>query len=124
MGGFATARGAALVMLAAVTAWALVKNRSETDATRLGLRASLLLSPVLHPWYLGWALAFEPLGPSAPWLLLSLTAVLNYGVLSTPAEGRDFHLPLAWRWVEYGAPLALAIVLGVRARSRAESGRT
>ena len=124
VGGFATAHGAALVMLAAVTAWALVKRRSETDATRLGLRASLLLSPVLHPWYLGWALAFEPLGPSAPWLLLSLTAVLNYGVLSTPAEGRDFHLPLAWRWVEYGAPLALAIVLGVRARSRAESGRT
>ena len=116
LGGFAAARSTALAMLVALMAWAFVKIASATQATRIGLRAALLLSPVLHPWYLGWALAFEPLGPSAPWLLLSLTAVLNYGVLSTPPEGRDFHLPLAWRWVEYGVPLALAIVLAVRAR--------
>ena len=31
--------------------------------TRVALRAGLLMSPVLHPWYLGWALVFEPLGP-------------------------------------------------------------
>jgi hypothetical protein len=115
-GGFSAARNVALVLLAAVVAWAFVKIPSEADATRFALRGSLLLSPVLHPWYLGWVLAFEPPGPSGPWLLLSLTAVLNYGVLSTPAEGRDFHLPLAWRWVEYGAPLALALLLAVRAR--------
>ena len=115
-GGFATARGTALVLLAALMAWAFVKIPSDGAATRLALRGSLLLSPVLHPWYLGWALAFEPLGLSGPWLLLSLTAVLNYGVFATPAEGRDFHLPLAWRWVEYGAPLALAILLALRAR--------
>jgi hypothetical protein len=115
-GGFAAARSAAFVLLAAVMAWAFVKIPSEAGAARCALRGSLLLSPVLHPWYLGWVLAFEPLGPSGPWLLLSLTAVLNYGVLSTPAEGRDFHLPLAWRWVEYGAPLALAILLALLAR--------
>ena len=123
LGGFATARGAALVLLAAVMAWAFVRIPSEADAVRTTLRGSLLLSPVLHPWYLGWVLALEPLGPSGPWQLLSLTAVLNYGVLSTPAEGRDFHLPLAWRWVEYGAPLALAILLALRAR-RAAARRT
>ena len=71
---------------------------------------------MLHPWYLGWVLAFEPIGLSGPWLLLSLTAVLNYGVLATPAEGRGFHLSLAWRWVEYGAPLALALLLALQAR--------
>jgi len=76
------------------------------------------VSPVVHPWYLGWALLFEPLAPSAPWLLLSLTAILNYGLLAPPAAGRDFHLPLAWRWVEYGAPLALGLLAAVRAVRR------
>jgi hypothetical protein len=116
VGSFAPARSVALVLLAAVIAWAFVKIPSEAEAARWAVRGSLLLSPVLHPWYLGWVLAFEPLGSSGPWLLLSLTAVLNYGVLATPAEGRDFHLPLAWRWVEYGAPLALALWLALRAR--------
>jgi glycosyl transferase family 87 len=117
--GYGAARGVALALIAALMAWALVRLPAAADATRLSLRGALLLSPVLHPWYLGWALAFEPLAPSAPWLLLSLTAVLNYGVLSTPAAGRNFHLPLAWRCVEYGAPLVLAIVLALRARGTA-----
>jgi hypothetical protein len=115
-GRHAAARGLALVLLAALAVWALRKVASEAEGTRLVLRGALLLSPVLHPWYLGWALAFEPLKPSGPWLLLSLTAILNYGVLATPAEGRSFHLPLVWRWVEYGVPLALAILLAVRDR--------
>jgi hypothetical protein len=121
LGGFAAARTASLAALGVVIAWALVQVPGEAEATRLALRASLLLSPVLHPWYLGWALAFEPLGLSAPWLLLSLTAILNYGVLSTPSEGRDFHLSLAWRWVEYGVPLALAI--GIALHQRRGAGR-
>jgi hypothetical protein len=115
-GGFIVARGVALALVLALVAWALVRRPSATGATRLCMRGALLLSPVLHPWYLGWALAFEPLSPSAPWLLLSLTAVLNYGVLATPAEGRDFHLSLGWRWVEYGAPLLLAVLLALKAR--------
>ena len=117
-GSHATARGVALALLAALLAWAFLRVGDETAAARLAARGSLLLSPVLHPWYLGWALLFEPIRPSAPWLLLSLTAVLNYGVFATPAEGRSFHLPLAWRWVEYGAPLALAILLWMRDRRK------
>jgi hypothetical protein len=115
-GSFAAARGVALALFAGLVAWALVRIPCEARATRVALRSALLLSPVLHPWYLGYALVFEPLGPSAPWLLLSLTAVLNYGVLSAPALGRDFHLPLAWRWLEYGAPLALAALLALLRR--------
>ena len=121
-GSHAAARGVAIALVAAVVVWALVKIPEETGAARFAMRGSLLLSPVVHPWYLGWALAFEPHAPSAPWLLLSLTAVLNYGVMATPAEGRDFHLPLVWRWVEYGAPLVLAIALAWRARRAAAGG--
>src|SRR5262249_12681703 len=115
-GGFAVARGVTLALLGGLMAWALVMRPTAPSATRLCMRAALLLSPVLHPWYLGWALAYEPLSPSGPGLLLPLTAVLTYGVLATPAAGRDFHLSLAGRWVEYGAPLLLAILLALEKR--------
>jgi hypothetical protein len=63
-------------------------------------------------------LLFEPLGPSAPWVLLSLTAVLSYGVLAPPLEGGDFHLSLGWRGVEYGVPALVALVLAWGRRAR------
>jgi Glycosyltransferase family 87 len=119
-GGFDAARAAALVLIGVVVAWALWKAWGTLEGTRLTVRAATLVGPVLHPWYLGWALMFEPFGPSLPWLLLSLTVTLNYGVFAIPAEGRDFHLPMTWRWVEYGVPLLAAVVLAwSRRRARA-----
>jgi hypothetical protein len=94
-------------------------------ATRAALRAGLIVSPVVHPWYLAWALVFEPLGRSPGWLLLSLTCVLSYGLFAPPAEGGDFHLSLGWRWVEYGAPLALVAALAaIRQRRRSDARHT
>ncbi len=115
-GGFAPARSVSLLLVGAVCALAWWRARSPEDATRSGLGAVLLTSPVLHPWYLGWMLCFQPLRLGWGWLVLSLTAILNYGVLATPSEGRAFHLPLAWRWVEYGLPAATVLVLALRAR--------
>ena len=117
-GHFTTARAVALLALALALAFAWWKNWEAERAARLGFRAGYLLTPVAHPWYLGWILMFEPLRPSPPWLLLSLTAILNYGVLATPSEGRDFHVPLAWRWVEYGLPAMLGLALLARHRLR------
>ena len=115
-GRFEAARTLGLAIVAVVLVIALVRRRPPERGARDVLRAAALTSPVLHPWYLGWVLVFEPLAPSAPWLLLSLTAILNYGVFGAPREGADFHLPLLWRWVEYGLPALLAVVLAVRAR--------
>jgi hypothetical protein len=106
---------ALLALTLAVLAW---RGWDAARTTRFGTRAGFLLSPVAHPWYLGWVLVLEPLAPSAPWLLLSLTAVLSYGVLAPSAEGVGFHLPLAWRWFEYGVPLLLAVVLAFARRTR------
>ncbi len=115
-GSFARARAIAIGIVALVTlAWLVGRARAER-AARATLRTALLVSPVLHPWYLGWALVFEPLAPAWPWALLSLTVFLNYGVLATPAEGHDYHLPLAWRWVEYGLPAAVALAIAWRRR--------
>lgn len=119
-GSDALARAIAAAGVAAVLGFAFARGIAPERATQLGLRTALLLSPVVHPWYLGWLMMFEPLGPSWPWITLSLTMILNYGVLRTPAAGRDFHLSLGWRWIEYGIPLAVAITVFIarRARSR------
>lgn len=114
------ARVLAFALLAAVVAFLAWRRVEAARAVRATLRAAFLLSPVAHPWYLAWVLAWEPLAPSAPWLLLSATAFLSYGVFATPAEGGAFHLPLAWRCLEYGLPLALAALLAVRARRHGE----
>jgi hypothetical protein len=122
-GDFGVARGWALAAVAAVAAAALALGWDTLRATRVVLRAGTLAGPVMHPWYLGWTLMLEPLAPSAAWLLLSCTAILNYGVLAPPPAGAAYHLPLAWRWAEYGAPLALAAAMWLarRGRSAADS---
>lgn len=121
LAGDAGARALAAVAVAVTAGVLLARRRDAWTATRQVTRVALLAGPVLHPWYLGWALALEPPRASAPWLVLSATALLNYGVFSAPAEGGAFHLPLAWRWVEYGVPLLLAAGLAVLARRRKEA---
>jgi hypothetical protein len=118
-GGFTGARIAGLLVIAAVAVWAWHRATSPEHGTRRVSQAALLVSPVLHPWYLGWVLLYEPLRISWPWIVLSGTVVLNYGVLSPPAEGGGFHLPLAWRAVEYGVPALVAVAVARRRGARA-----
>jgi hypothetical protein len=112
LGGFDAARFAVGGLIVLAILWAWRRYADGLDASRAVLRVATVAAPVVHPWYLGWTLMFEPRRPSAPWLLLSLTAVLNYGVLVSPVEGRDYHLSVGWRAVEYGVPLACALILG------------
>ena len=118
LGSFDAARWAVGGIIVGVMALALWKGWETLQASRLVIRVATMASAVVHPWYLGWTLMFEPFGPSAPWLLLSLTATLNYGLFRIPAEGASYHLPLAWRWVEYGLPLLLAVILTLHRRNR------
>jgi hypothetical protein len=121
--GDARARGVAAGFVVVVLGILLWRRTGAALATRAAMRTVLLAGPVLHPWYLGWALVLEPLAPSWPWLVLSAFSLLNYGLLAAPREGAAFHLPLAWRWFEYGAPLALAAALLARRRLRREEPR-
>ncbi|HEY6865792.1 MAG TPA: glycosyltransferase 87 family protein [Candidatus Eisenbacteria bacterium] len=123
-GSARAARAVGFAALVAVVLVAIARGWGAVRGARATLKAGLLVSPVAHPWYQGWYLMLEPFAPSAPWILLSGTAILSYGVLAAPPEGLNFHLPLAWRAVEYGVPAALAAVAGSRSRGAARDGST
>lgn len=77
--------------------------------------ASLLLTPVLHPWYLLWALALCPLWPAAapPVLVLCALAPLAYLPLESWLTGGGWHEPTWARFLQHGAAwgtLALVVV--------------
>ena len=116
--GDSGARLVAALAVGAVMVIALWRRLPAAAGTQAVLRAGLLFGPVLHPWYLGWVLALEPLAPSPAWLLLSCTALLGYGVFSVPAEGGAYHPGPGWRVVEFGLPALLALGLALRARRR------
>jgi hypothetical protein len=117
------ARWIAISIVASVIGVALSRGLDPANGARLVTRTAFLVTPVAHPWSLGWVLVYEPLGPSLPWLLLSATAILSYGVLVPPLEGERFHLSLGWRWIEYGVPLALGIGLAIAQRGTARTTR-
>jgi len=122
LGGFGRARALTLALAIGIAAWMLWRRATPPRGTRVVLGTALVTSPVVHPWYAGWLLMFEPLRTSWGWLLLSGLLILNYGFLAAPEAGRAFHPPLSWRLIEYGLPLALA--LAIRWRGRRGSGET
>lgn len=84
------------------------------DPARLLLHvagALVLLSPVVHPWYLLW-----PLVPALalgvwPWAVLATTGLLSYAVLASyDAASSTWSEPTWVVWVEY-PPLAAALLI-------------
>jgi hypothetical protein len=76
----------------------------------LGLAGVLLLAPTLHPWYVLWVLPFAAAYASVPWLLFAALVPLAY-------LGSGGDVPLSVRGVEYGLPLAAAVILALRRRA-------
>jgi hypothetical protein len=73
--------------------------------------ALILLSPVVHPWYLLWALVPALLVGAWPWVVLSTTVLLSYLVLGSYDSVSGSWTEASWiRWVEY-PPLLLAFLL-------------
>jgi hypothetical protein len=128
---FASAKASAVALLVAVLgrAWAQAR-RSEPVFDLLGpfCLALLLVSPVVHPWYLMWALPFGLLWLASPgaramgaavclWVALAVLAyVPRIGALGTGVWQSDGP----WRLAEYvpvWIALALAAARGVKARN-------
>lgn len=113
---FAAAKATTLALLGIIGLIALIRARTYADLLGPCICALLLLAPVVHPWYLLWALPFAALAaPSRRWswafLLWSTLIWLAY--LPRPAYLRtgDWS-PSTWAlWAQY-APVWIALVLG------------
>jgi len=85
------------------------------------MAASLLLAPMIYPWYLIWLVPFAVTLATVPLLVWSLAVLLVYRVWAIAAAGGPWEVPpslLAW---EYGLVLAAGVVvvlIGRRAAAR------
>jgi hypothetical protein len=77
-------------------------------ATGVSLALFLLLSPVLHPWYVLWVLPFAALRRSAPFLYLASAVPFGYALLH-PVAPFSPGLVLALEYVPTGALLAVSL---------------
>jgi hypothetical protein len=114
LGGGASA--AALCAALLILSIALV-TFLETDLWRSAFSVFgglIVFSPIVHYWYISWALAFVPLFPSTAWLFLSGAISLYFLVRLTA----DWSLPL-WAQVTvfttFGIILALEAIPALRA---------
>ena len=122
-GALLAARWICLGALAAVTVAAAACWRDPVCGAAAAMAALLLLSPVVHPWYVLWVLAFVPMLPSPPWVALSWLAFLGYQVL-VPYRTSGVWQPaewVVWGGVRTRVPAAR---MGSRAAGAARTGPT
>ncbi len=109
-GDLAAAKRFAAILTAAV-ALACLRRRASPAATALAvLTAALLLSPVLHPWYLTWLVPFLAVRPSASLVTWTGSVVFAYVAWTGFHAAGEYAVPLGVRALELGLPLATAAV--------------
>lgn len=104
-----------------LAAWRL---RDPADLVLFVATALLLLSPVVHPWYVLWAFVPALLRGRWAWTVLATTTLLSYAVL----VGYDPAVPSSWEepaWVVWISvpPWLLAIAWSLRRSGRSRDSR-
>ncbi len=98
--------------------WALRRRPLPTEWLLWATGALVLLSPVVHPWYLLWPLAPALVLGAWPWAVLASTILVSYLVLGS-YDPRTSEWVEAWwiPWVAY-LPFLLATLAWHRAQRR------
>lgn len=94
-----------LWLVAVAVAW----RRCRGDGlafTRAAIGAFLVLTPVLHPWYLAWIVPFLALGAHPAWAWLVASGPFLYATLAGGRARGDWSEP-AWLWPFVVVPLVL-----------------
>jgi hypothetical protein len=118
------ARPVGIGLGAGVCAWALQRRRDPAELWLWAGGAFVLLSPTVHPWYLGWAWVPALLLGRGSWSVLAWLIPLCYVVLGTIDEASGAWAEPAWTApVIYGGFGLAALWGGVqRLRSPARLG--
>ncbi|HSF17804.1 MAG TPA: hypothetical protein VLK65_19855 [Vicinamibacteria bacterium] len=100
---------AALVVVLLVATLVFKRTPPRTSAYWT-VGAVLLLSPIVHPWYLLWIAPFLCLRPSPAWMFLSLSVGLSYHSAYLAEPGRAWE-DIVWvKGLEYGPFFFLALM--------------
>jgi alpha-1,6-mannosyltransferase len=112
---------AGLALLAGLLAAIWMRTRSadlHSGALAWPMATSLLLAPVVYPWYLLWMLPFLRSVSTVPVIVWTVSIIPTYYVWHLRALGLPWLVP---RWImllEYGAMATAVAVLGLRWRQR------
>jgi hypothetical protein len=107
------AAAALFVVILIVAVWRIPADELRPIAlAEVGVGAFLLLTPVLHPWYVPWILPPLLLGADrrrAAWLWLAATVPLAHLPLADHLAGAGWHEAWWPRIVEHGPALVLCV---------------
>jgi len=108
---------AGLALLAGLLTAIWVRTRSadlSSDALAWPMAASLLLAPVVYPWYLLWILPFLRSASTVPILIWTVSIIPTYYVWHLRSLGQPWLVPGWIMLLEYGAVATAVAVLGLR----------
>ncbi len=96
-------------LLLGALVWAYVRYRDPFRAAATIVGANLLLSPVLHPWYLLWILPFQVLFPVPGWTFLSAAVFVSYNAIAV-YSATGIWVENVWvKWIQF-APFFLLLM--------------
>lgn len=119
--GALTARALAVALLVGLVSVSLRRRSPPLDAARAWIWGVLLLSPQVHPWYLGWLIPLEVAARGRAGLVWSFVALLAYAPLDRWIAEGVWEMPLGLRVLEYAA-VFLSLGLDPRRPRLSESG--
>ncbi len=117
---------AGLALLVGLLAAIWMRSRSadlSSDALAWPMAASLLLAPVVYPWYLLWLLPFLRSASTVPILIWTVSIIPTYYVWHLRSLGRPWLLPGWIMLLEYGAVATAVAILGLRWHQRPSISR-
>jgi glycosyl transferase family 2 len=101
------------VLFGFITLWIIWAVKSPVKAAYLLIASLVLLSPVVHYWYILWVIPFVVLYPGLSWLVLSFTSGAYFASTFSVENGEDWSLPVWAMWVTW-LPFLLVLVYELR----------
>lgn len=101
------------VLFGLISLWILWAVKAPVKAAYFLVASLVLLSPVVHYWYVLWIIPFVVLYPSLSWLVLSFTSGTYFISTFSVENGEDWTLPVWAMWVTW-MPFLLVLAYELR----------
>lgn len=102
-----------------ITLWIIWAIKTPAKAAYLLIASLVLLSPVVHYWYILWVIPFVAIYPSLSWLVLTLTSGAYFTSTFSVENGEDWLLPfwaMCLMWIPFLLVLAYELRIAILRR--------